>query len=408
MWEGGSSSVVVLELPLAVGRNVASREKALELVGGANLGSAVTQGSVTLDYGSSPVSGQVVSVTRPRYVVAVLVSRKRKRVVDAEIVGRVRHRVHFWDCPGDFAGPVPRRYGKTSSKARSGAYGLKEWPDGKKSSLSAQRARAGEPPPSKPTPTALLLASAFEDEPRLKAGIDKARDLLARRPVWRRQRLAHELRDDLTSTELSSILPVVAYELLGGPWRRTWVRFGHVPSQDPRSRFLQVIEQRPPQRDEDDKGKKKKRIHGTFVQLCDLDHREAQDAVLNAPRRSAVSDHGHSGWFDRSFFDDVLPPILDRPTEDRTLAWREFLDVAAVADLQTNLIDDDHDERPHDDDLDDDDDDAEVLPEDERPADEFPHDSEAAPQDDDVPIAQGRPNTAFTLLEDDDDDDDDD
>jgi len=420
--------MVVVELPLKVGRTGRSREAALKLVGGVEAVAAAVSGDARASLGLAlsecgpPLQGDVLSVGRPRFVVALRVSKKRQRVVEAEIVGRARQRCVFWGAPADFCG-VPASH----RRERKGAYGLKEWPDGKKSSLAAQRVRAGDPAPTKATPTALLLASALEDEPRLKAGIEKARELLARRPVWRRQRLAQELSDDLNSTELTSVLPVVAYELLGGPWRRTWVRFGHTPSQDPRSRFLQVIEHKKDHQDDPPAGAAAAagaaqaaqaktttttKKHATFVQLCDLDHRDAQDAVLEAPRRH-VCESSQQGWFHKAFFDDTLTPLLAKPPtakDQESLSWREFLDVAAVADLQTGLLDDDDDDHQGDPNGG-----KERRREEESPpattnVDDQPHQPPAVEQSSPgaLPIARGQPNTAFTLLEDDDDDDDDD
>lgn len=128
---------------------------------------------------------------------------------------------------------------------------------------------------------------------------------------------------------------MVAFEVVTGPWRRTWVRFGHDIRADPRSRFLQVIETLKPGSSEANAAKSRS---AATIQLCDLESRAAQDTVLNAPR--ARSCDPHTGWFSRRLLDDVVKQLADRTTDDAqgALAWREFIDVAAVADLKTQLL----------------------------------------------------------------------
>lgn len=126
---------------------------------------------------------------------------------------------------------------------------------------------------------------------------------------------------------------MVAFEVVTGPWRRTWVRFGHDLRADPRSRFLQVVDTNKPA-----EASGKTRPAAT-VQLCDLGSRAAQDATLAAPR--ARSCDPHTGWFARNLLDDVIRLLLandDDHAAQPPLTWREFLDVAAVADLQTALL----------------------------------------------------------------------
>lgn len=211
--------------------------------------------------------------------------------------------------------------------------------------------------PREPTPMAQLTLSALDDD-RVKAELDAVRDLFSRRPVWRRKKLAEELAErhedasegklgdsdifrasfaitGLTGAEISLVLPMVAFEVVTGPWRRTWVRFGHDIRADPRSRFLQVIETLKPGSSETNAAKSRS---AATIQLCDLESRAAQDIVLNAPR--ARSCDPHTGWFSRKLLEDVLKQLADRTTDDDqdALAWREFIDVAAVADLKTQLL----------------------------------------------------------------------
>ena len=46
----------------------------------------------------------------------------------------------------------------------------------------------------------------------------------------------------LTGPELANMLPLVAFEMLSGPWRRTWLRFGYDVTRDPSARFLQALD----------------------------------------------------------------------------------------------------------------------------------------------------------------------
>jgi hypothetical protein len=140
------------------------------------------------------------------------------------------------------------------------------------------------------------------------------------------------------------MLPLVAYELVSGPWRRTWVRFGYNTNSDSKSRFLQVIDVRSlPQQ-----SNKQSPTATITLQLCDLvASRIAQDTVLGAPRfRSCDAIYG---WFEPTFLEDAICPLVrddfnrekmdHNPITRAGLSWREFLDVAAVADLTVRILD---------------------------------------------------------------------
>ncbi|KAJ8598813.1 hypothetical protein CTAYLR_008649 [Chrysophaeum taylorii] len=445
---------LLLELPLAVAETEEAREEALSMVGGIEAVDRAATGDTKApelklslcpdDAQSPPIAGEVSTGGQPRYVVALRVSRRRRRVVDGEVLGRVRSRCHFWNSIADFRGSASMpRYSRIdrASDVDAGAYKYAEWIDsrGRASTGAALRVRHGEPVPREPTPTARLAQSALDDD-RVKKELDAIRDLFSRRPAWRRKKLAEVLdarHDDpdggLSAVELSAVLPMVAFEVVTGPWRRTWVRFGHDLKADPRSRFLQVVDVHKAISGGGGGGggggpKKKARPSAT-MQLCDLESRAAQDAVLNAPRLRTCD--AHTGWFSRAFFDDTLKRARDDNSVDQDpLAWREFLDVAAVADLQTTLLPDkpdkasrkrprvprQEDEEEDEEEEDDDDDDEEEEEEDEQPQEE---DRPRRPEP--PPVAfddAAQANTAFHILEeedeeeeeeeDDDDDDDDD
>jgi len=74
------------------------------------------------------------------------------------------------------------------------------------------------------------------------------------------------------------MLPLVAFELISGPWRRTWVRFGYDPTSDPRARFLQVfdIKKHKAQGEETQPKTAAQKRAPAAMQLCDLRYRKAQ------------------------------------------------------------------------------------------------------------------------------------
>uniref|UniRef100_A0A7S3NM46 Transcription factor IIIC subunit 5 HTH domain-containing protein n=1 Tax=Aureoumbra lagunensis TaxID=44058 RepID=A0A7S3NM46_9STRA len=290
------ANLVWLELPLNVKRNEASRRAAMSMVGEIQgLEDAVSgRTPLMLDLCSekkeiAPIVGQVETIIeRPRYIIALRVSKKKRRIIDGYIVGRVCTRLNFWESKADYIfcrdfekckHVIPRRFArdgviealeiiktensrdlllpnvKRGQQKISGdggelcgiryPYAYGDWPSGKRQiGLSVQRVRPSESTPMRPTPNAMLAAGWIADDERLSGILEEIRQLFSRRPVWRRQRLIQILRTELSTIELSTILPIVAYELLSGPWRRTWVRFGYKPAQDPRARFLQVIDRK--------------------------------------------------------------------------------------------------------------------------------------------------------------------
>jgi len=153
---------------------------------------------------------------RPRFLVALRVSRRKRRVVAGELLGRVRQRV-AWDAAladfhvlEDAVGAAAR---PAALKAPRTAY--QDWVDKAKrpGALAAHRVRHDEPVPKWPTQSALVAASAqleAEDAGRLGEGLKRLRDVFARRPVWQRKRLAAKDVADLTPTDLTLLLPVVA------------------------------------------------------------------------------------------------------------------------------------------------------------------------------------------------------
>lgn len=334
--------MISLELPLAV----EDRDTALEMLGGVEaLSRAVeSEAPLLLDLCperamTPPLIGDVGTTGPTRALVALRVSKRRKKVVGGEVVGRVAARCHFWNSLADFE--VNRsavRVSRQRANDLDQAYKYAEWPDAKRGGTSALRIRHGDAVPSDPTPTARLAQSSLDD-PRLQAQLDEMKDLFSRRAIWRRKNLQELLGS--TPNELSALLPMVAFEMLTGPWRRTWIRFGHDARADPRSRFLQVVDH----------------AHGKqrAVQLCDIDTRAAQDAVLNAPRADVC--HAQTGWFTKSFLDDdlrkllLLPPSEEEEADDPPLSWSDFLANAAVADCNAELLaDEPPSKRPRSDD----------------------------------------------------------
>lgn len=353
-----------LELPLAVEEG--ARDTALKMVGGVDGISRAVAGEVPLilDYGpeedesGQSVTGEVSTTGQARYLVALRVSRRRREVVDGEVLGRVRARCNFWNSLADFRvedSNAPPQFSRTSSKRDlETSYKYSEWPDTRRTagSGSALRVRHGDPVPREPTPTAQLARSSLDDE-RVERQLEAIVDLFSRRPVWRRKRLAEELahmietpENGLNGAELSQVLPMVAFEVVTGPWRRTWVRFGHDVRNEPRSRFLQVVDTSKGLAKDlsTSKQQPQQRPQAATIQLCDLESRAAQDLVLNAPRTQDCDPH--TGWFTRSLLDDLVRTLTNpatdsaQTTEDpkQHLTWREFVDVAAVADLNTTVI----------------------------------------------------------------------
>ena len=250
----------------------------------------------------------------------------------------------------------PVRYSRVSRskelKGTNDSYQYGTWKEprgGRRPTTTPVRVRYGDPTPGGP-PQAALMAMLSIDA-RSNHFLTLLRDLFQRRAVWRRRALTDHLRaysepsihKPLTSSELSAMLPLLAYELVSGPWRRTWVRFGYNTNSDSKSRFLQVIDVRsPPQ------GTNKHPPAATItLQLCDLvASRIAQDKVLGAPRcRSCDSIYG---WFAPTFLEDTICPLVrgdfngekmdHHPNKQAGLSWREFLDVAAVADLTVRVL----------------------------------------------------------------------
>lgn len=320
--------MISLELPLII------EDTDVEMVGGVDALSRAVQSEAPLLLDlcperamTPPLVGEVATAGPARALVALRVSKRRKKVVGGEVVGRITARCHFWNSLADF--DVNRsavRVSRQRSNDLEHAYKYAEWPDTKRGGTSALRIRHGDAVPSEPTPTARLAQSALDDA-RLQAELDELKDLFSRRAIWRRKSLQELL--GLTPNELSALLPMVAFEMLTGPWRRTWIRFGHDARTDPRSRFLQVVDH----------------AHGKqrAVQMCDIDTRAAQDAVLKAPRADVC--HAQTGWFTKSFLDDdlrkllLLPPLSEEEeVEDPALSWSDFLANAAVADCNTELL----------------------------------------------------------------------
>lgn len=374
--------LVSLELPFSVGPSVASCVKTFKMFGGSAAFSAIfhtskEEGCTKLnleeslllelvpDEDMSPVVGDICPVSRPRIIIALHINKRTKRVIDGRLIGKVKRRGHFWDAIADYRvlesdtmkETLPVRYSRIfwskELKGTNDSYQYGTWAEprsGRVNATATIRVRHGESAPSGPSQAALMIISSIDA--RSNHFLSVLRDLFRRRAVWRRRALADHLRalsepsihKLLTSTELSALLPVIAYELVSGPWRRTWVRFGYDINSDSKSRFLQVIDIRSPSQHTS----KHSPTSTITLQLCDLvASRVAQDAVLGAPRfRSCDSSHG---WFAPKFLDGTVCPLIRddfkkekinlNPNKEDGLSWREFLDVAAVTDLTVRILD---------------------------------------------------------------------
>mmetsp|Transcript_4648 Transcript_4648/g.14726 ORF Transcript_4648/g.14726 Transcript_4648/m.14726 type:complete len:452 (-) Transcript_4648:729-2084(-) len=375
-------------VPLKVGESEESQRKALSMFGGAEAVSAVlapalggARCGLLLDLCpanrySHPVVGNIQASAMPCYLVELKVSKKRKKVVSGAVLGLVANQGVFDHAVADFMVAEDRADDGETRRANASAideavplrfsraphavlphdgYGFGDWSDARGGSLGVvQKLKHGERPPLQPTATARLLIPALDS--RLTRHLNHIRDLFRRRAVWRRRALTEYLVEQvatrrggdgalrpLSSNEVSSILPLVAFEVISGPWKRTWVRFGYDVRADARARFLQVFDVRrlKPSTDEKSARRGEKKAAAT-MQLCDLRNKAAQNVILSAARL-ARCDHV-SGWFTSQFVEEAVKPLFDAEVLDANadgdgcLGWKEFLDVAAVADLTAAII----------------------------------------------------------------------
>ncbi|CAG8453846.1 1019_t:CDS:10 [Paraglomus occultum] len=103
-----------------------------------------------------------------------------------------------------------------------------------KSTLEKKIHRLDEGPP----PEVLNYVELLPKEP-----IEKLKKMFEERPVWTRLALLNTLPKTYKKL-IRKLLPLVAYWMVGGPWRDCWIRYGYDPRNDQTSRIYQLLDVR--------------------------------------------------------------------------------------------------------------------------------------------------------------------
>ena len=91
-----------------------------------------------------------------------------------------------------------------------------------------------------PAETRKEAVDAYEKEIKDQSLLPKLKNLFDEHPVYTRNKLLYLLQ--CTTTELRYALPLVAYSITDGPFRKSWSRLGHNPRQERTSLQYQVMD----------------------------------------------------------------------------------------------------------------------------------------------------------------------
>ncbi|GAB5592501.1 tau 95 subunit of transcription factor TFIIIC [Umbelopsis nana] len=162
--------------------------------------------------------------------------------------------------------------------------------------------------------------------------------LFEERPIWTRFALRGRLPPS-THKYMSSVMPVLSYNMLSGPWRDTWILYGFDPRREPDTYQYQILDHRQPGKTKNEilnrqQGKRTQmesneatansepsyendnphmdhqwdgvghpqRVNNFM--LCDLLLPEVQDTIHNPKYRKATCTK-ESGWIYPSIFRDL-------------------------------------------------------------------------------------------------------
>lgn len=97
-----------------------------------------------------------------------------------------------------------------------------------------------QPTPSAPNP--LAIERVHRIGPSAEQTCQFIRELFEKRPVWIRGALMTSLEHKYRPNLFKYALLVCAYYMVGGPWGRSWIRFGYDPRLVKEARFYQMID----------------------------------------------------------------------------------------------------------------------------------------------------------------------